>query len=44
MMTAEEILDSPPWWYDSPAWTTEPPPDWLEEEDIQPWIDAHSLD
>jgi len=36
--------NAPPWLYDSPPWSTLPPPSWLEDEDIQPWIDAQDLD
>jgi len=43
-MTSDEILDCPPWWFDSPPETIELPPDWLEDEDIQSWIDAQNLD
>ena len=43
-MTYDEILDSPLWWFDSPPWIQESPPDWLDDEDIQPWIQAQNID
>lgn len=43
-MTCDEILDSPPWWFDSPPWIQKPPPNWLEDEDKEAWIQAQNLD
>jgi hypothetical protein len=44
MLTDQDVLDSPPWWFDSPAWSTESPPSWLDDEDKEAWIQAQNLD